>query len=339
MSLATFDPPGTRCYFDGDAPYFPIGQGRDLPLPLRWLNYFASARRLAALKRRLNIDLTISVLWRADLINVLSSIGERKFSLGVINILNNSTNALMQHFRGFVGRIYRRFDCVFAIGPGVAEELQTLYRLDPRKIKVFRNFIAANAVEPVWPAHEKVRFVFCGRFVHEKNIDGLLHLWADFARARPGRQLVLIGDGPLLDDMKSLAVEHGLSVDHDPGAMAADVLFVGTTQQPESFMAGARAFVLTSRHEGVPTVLILAAALGLPIMAADCHGGGVRHLLGLPPQALLPQCVSAGMVLPVPEPANPDSLVHWAERLLAVRRRCRTARTLANWCLDAGGAT
>jgi hypothetical protein len=77
---------------------------------------------------------------------------------------------------------------------------------------------------------------------------------------------------------------------------------------------------MTSRHEGVPTVAILAATLGLPILAADCHGGGMRLLFNIPPDAplhILPtdDGGSAGLLLPIPEPDQPATLDAWAQAM------------------------
>lgn len=318
ISIASFDPPGSKPYFQNNVPLYPLGDGSRLPLLLRAFTYLRAARRLAALKHRLGIDLAISVLWRADLINMLSRAGKKTVSLAVINILNNQTNAMMVKLRGPVGHIYRRFDRILSIAPEIATELQTLYRLDRRKIGIFKTFLACPQAPGIF-SDERPRFVFCARAVHEKNIDGLLHAYARFATRNPGRQLVIIGDGPLLDGMKALAIELGLSLSTDSNS-DAQVLFVGSSNTPEAFMRGARAFLLTSRHEGVPTVAILAAALGLPILAADCLGGGMRVLFNLTPEAPLSQPENedgpaAGLLLPIPEPSQPDTLDTWVHAM------------------------
>ena len=318
VSVVSFDVLNSDRYFKNSIPFYSLGYVKDLPLPLRWINYFIYAYKLRSIKKRLNIDLTISILWRADFINILSNTNDAKFSLGVINVANNPTNYLMQRFQLFVGWVYQRFDFIFAINPSLAEELCIFYRLVPHKVKIFRNFLTVKIPPPVLTKTKKVRFVFCGRFVQEKNIEGIIHIWANFVRVRAGRQLILIGDGVLLEDIKSLVNKHRLSIGNTYEDDVSDVIFVGAQQHPESFMVDARAFLLTSRHEGVPTVLLLASALGLPILAADSHGGGVRHLLGLSPQAPVPSCVAAGMVLPIPESFCKSSVEIWVRTLLDI---------------------
>jgi glycosyltransferase involved in cell wall biosynthesis len=325
ISIASFDPLGSKPYFQNNVPLYPLGEGSRLPLLLRPVTYLKAARRLAALKRHLEIDLAISILWRADLINMLSRAGEKTISLAVINILNNQTNTMMVKLRRPVGYVYRRFDRILSIAPEIATELQTLYRLDHSKVGLFKNFLACPKTSGIF-FDDRPRFVFCARAVHEKNVDGLLHAYAQFTTRNPGRQLVIIGDGPLLDEMKALArsLDLSLSIDSDSDAQ---VLFVGSSTMPESFMRGARAFLLTSRHEGVPTIAILAATLGLPILAADCLGGGMRVLFNLTPEAPLSQIANeegpdAGLLLPIPEPSRPDTIATWVQAMEVVDQDC-----------------
>lgn len=314
VSVASFDPPGAVPFFAGEFPFHPLGAGGSRTGWLRWLDYLDAANKLKALKKQLGCDLTISVLWRADLINALSQDDDRILSLAVINLVNNPTNLTMVRLRWLVGFVYRRFDRVLAIAPGIADEYLSLFSLAPCRLGVFKTFLAPVIPSSVY-CGEPSRFVFCARAVHEKNLDGLLTVFAAYADRYPDRQLVVVGDGPLLPEMKALAIRLGLSIssnayDH------AQVMFVGSTNKPEDFMAGAVAFLLTSHHEGVPTVAIQAASLGLPLLAADCVGGGMRFLFGITDNTTLssagkPCALDAGMLLPIPEPSRPDSIKAW----------------------------
>ncbi len=60
----------------------------------------------------------------------------------------------------------------------------------------------------------------------------------------------------------------------------ADVVdFPGIISNPYSAMRGASLFVLSSRREGLPTVLIEALACGCPVVSTDCHSGPDEILL------------------------------------------------------------
>lgn len=318
VSIASFDPPNTKSFFEGGFSFHGLGAGSSGSRWLRLFDYLVAAAKLKALKRQLNCDLTISVLWRADLINALSQGSDKILSLAVINLVSNPTNATMVRLRWLVGLVYGRFDRVLAISSDVADEYRLLYRLAPCRLGVFKTFLP-----PVIPSavscRELPRFVFCARAVPEKNLDGLLAVFAAYTTRQPGRQLVVVGDGPLLPEMKSLAKRLGLTISNNINE-DAQVLFVGSTNKPEDFMVGAIAFLLTSRHEGVPTVAILAASLGLPLLAADCAGGGMRILFGLSDKGLVansgePGAPDAGLLLPIPEINRSDTIRAWVEAM------------------------
>lgn len=313
----SFDSPGSNRHFENHIPNFQLGPVPILPLCLRWISYTLLAIRLAHLKKKMRIDVSISVLWGADLISVLSFGKDKKISLSVINIRNNPTNRLMVMFRFLVAIIYRRFDRILAINKALSIEFQELFTLPEQCLGTFRNFVHIPNPTPVWNTDKIHRFVFCGRLVYEKNVDGLLCAWAEFLKKRRGVQLVIIGDGALAAEIMSHAVFLNLNTGTDPLDTQAEVLFLGTVKRPEDFMAGARAFVLSSRHEGVPTVLLLALSLGLPILSADCYSGGVRDLLAASDLNMrgLNTFVSAGVLLPIPERAKPETLQAWVRAL------------------------
>jgi len=108
-----------------------------------------------------------------------------------------------------------------------------------------------------------------GRMGSQKNFSLLIRAFAQLCRHREAR-LVLLGDG---DERRALeALTHVLNVQDS-------VEFVGFEENPYKYMARADVFVLSSRSEGLPTVLIEALACGCPIVSTD-SSEGVREILG-----------------------------------------------------------
>lgn len=107
------------------------------------------------------------------------------------------------------------------------------------------------------------RFVFVGRFVDKKNIDGMLEGYALYVRAAAGhaRRLLLVGDGPLKPAMEAQCAALGISemVDYT-GFLSAD--------RVSTHLANALALVLVSREEQWGLVINEALAVGLPILAS-----------------------------------------------------------------------
>lgn len=78
-------------------------------------------------------------------------------------------------------------------------------------------------------------------------------------------ELVLVGDGPLLPEVKELA--HNLGIAHR-------VNFLGKRLDVPQILSSAQIFVLVSKWEGLPISLLEAMRAGLPVVASDVGGVG-----------------------------------------------------------------
>lgn len=96
-----------------------------------------------------------------------------------------------------------------------------------------------------------------GGFNYQKNQAFLLKL---LKRLPINYKLVLIGQGQLFDEVKAESEELILS---------DRVIFTGSINNVPDYLSAMDAFVLPSRFEGQPFVLIEASANGLPIIASD----------------------------------------------------------------------
>lgn len=318
---ATFDAPAVQRHFDSSVSFHPLGAMPRLPLPLRPLTYMLTAWRLHKLKKRLNIDVTISNLWGADLISILSGGSDRKIALCHINVVGNPSNRLMIRLRPLVATIYRRFNRVIAVSETLAVELKALYRLPAVRIGHIDNFVdRPNAISKL-PVDGVQRFIWCGRLSPEKNVEGLLQAWAYFVEDQSEVQLVLLGDGLLRDDLITLAKSLGLRIGSVMEDTSLQVIFAGKVSDPASYMLGARVLLLSSYAEGLPMVVLEALSLGLPVLAADCPAGGVRAALQghgtYNPGRTDAEHTPAGALLPVPLRDMPETLLLWRETLIS----------------------
>jgi glycosyltransferase involved in cell wall biosynthesis len=319
--IATFDPIAQSRA--DSATIYSLGPILQLPLALRPLSYALAANRLRRLKKKLGVDLTISNLWGSDLISILSGGRDHKIALCHINVVGNPTNRMMVSFRPLVAAIYRKFDRVIAVSEPLARELKSLYHLTSRQITHIENFVEQQKAVSCLPSDGVRRFVWCGRLVTEKNVEGLLYVWRDFIRqGSKNTQLVVLGDGALRNALIALATDLGLRIGRTVEDSEAQVVFAGRVSDPAAYMLGATALVLSSRDEGLPMVLLEALSLGVPVLAADCESGGIRSAMigdGIcDPRRLSAEYTQAGALLPVPDGADPRSLRVWREALLEV---------------------
>lgn len=331
VAIASFDEADEQWHFEGGGKRFSLGSVGRMPLPLRWLEYAAQARKLARFKRLLQPDLTISNLWRADLISLLSGGTDRKIAIAHINVAGNPTNRLMVRMRPLVGAVYRRFAKVVAVSAPLAEELSELYKLRPDQCVAIDNFSEMPPATPALADDGISRAVWCGRLVPEKNLAGMIEVWSDLCGKLEKVQLVVIGDGPLRGELEAKAWDLGLRVGFSADDPVAQIVFAGMVARPADTMVCARVLLLSSLAEGMPMILLEALALGLPAIAADCPSGGVRSALSDSGA----EATGHGALLPIPGPgdhAAQELWLGWLERAmtddvaLAAWRRSALAR-------------
>lgn len=107
---------------------------------------------------------------------------------------------------------------------------------------------------------------FCSvaRMSYDKDIWTLLDAFDLFWKTHRSVKLVLVGGGDKRDVFEKYA----------DGLMSRkNIIFVGAQKNPYPYVAGAVAHILSSRGEGLPTVLIEAAALGVLNIASNCKYG------------------------------------------------------------------
>ena len=94
-----------------------------------------------------------------------------------------------------------------------------------------------------------------GRFQEQKNHTFLLDIFAQIAKMQENAKFVLVGDGPLREEMEQKAKQLGI---------AKQVIFTGVREDVANLMQMMDVFVFPSLFEGLGIVLVEAQAAGLP---------------------------------------------------------------------------
>lgn len=239
-------------------------------------NVLAQIREMRQIKKSHAIDVCISFLPGADIINVLSGVGEKEI-VSVRNIESLFVHSIFKKW--YVNVAYRKCDYIVACSETVRRDCIDYFKVPEQKITTIYN--AATQMQLTghtvteFQDFVKNHFVFInvGRLAPEKGQLHLLRAFAYFCKeakfARENRRpgLVLVGDGELSEPLRQMSVDLGIS-DH--------VLFCGRQANPADYMGASDAFVLSSNMEGMPNVLVEALQNGLPCIATEC---GAREIL------------------------------------------------------------
>jgi len=166
----------------------------------------------------------------------------------------------------------REVDLVIAPSPGLKTVLQQIGVESP--IQVIPNGVDLEPyhrqLDP-FPrsrfgvSQEDVLLIFVGRLGPEKNLTFLLRSFAGAQSAYPNTSLLLVGDGPEMDNLKHLAARVGLSDRiHFAGLVDYELI--------PRYLATADAFVTASVTEVHPLSVIEAMASGLPVLGIESPG-------------------------------------------------------------------
>jgi glycosyltransferase involved in cell wall biosynthesis len=106
--------------------------------------------------------------------------------------------------------------------------------------------------------------VAAGRLTPQKGFDRLLRAWAEVAPAHPDWELRIFGDGSSAKKLRKQIAELGIG---------DSAKLMGFTPRLHEEFASASLYVMSSRREGFPMVLLEAMAVGLPVVSFDCPTG------------------------------------------------------------------
>ncbi|HFJ9471299.1 glycosyltransferase [Bacillus paranthracis] len=194
-----------------------------------------------------------------------------------INNANNKKNSLFIPY--LIRKLYPSAHKILAVSNGVAEDLEKYLKKKDHISVVYNpvvcSWIYEKAQEPVedWILEiDKKLLLAVGRLTDAKDYPTMLMAFKkSLENTSASSHLLIVGEGELREEVESCIKELGL---HN------NVSLVGFRSNPYKYMKQADAFILTSKWEGLPTVLIEAMSLGCPIISTDCKSGPNEILEG-----------------------------------------------------------
>lgn len=152
----------------------------------------------------------------------------------------------------------------------VFDQMPKFLKLWPKKLHVIYNPVNTDFIttrinkdfrQNLARVDQKL-FVGAGRLVSQKGFDLLIDALRDW-KHRDNWRLVILGEGADYQELKQMIKDSDLH----------QITLVGFESVPWNYFSAADAFLLPSRHEGLPNVALEALALGTPVIALESAGG------------------------------------------------------------------
>ena len=156
---------------------------------------------------------------------------------------------------------------IITVSTGIQHDVIHNVRIKPKSIITIYNpldfdNIKKLAQEPN-PFENENYIIHVGRLTKSKRHDVLLKA---YAKANIKEKLLLLGEGPLKENIRKQASDLGIE---------EKVIFAGFHQNPYPIIKNANLYVASSDYEGFLIALVEALVLGIPVISTNCpHGPG-----------------------------------------------------------------
>lgn len=164
--------------------------------------------------------------------------------------------------------LYPRFDTVICQSKYMLDDLSNNFGLPRNVAVVINNPVDLQVIEKLSRTKTqllpqgKFSLLSVGNLKYLKGFDQLLKALAQIEN--DDVHLTILGEGREDNRLKQLAIELGLT---------EQVTFAGFVKNPYPYMAQADLFVLGSRSDSFPNVVLESMACGTPVVAFECPGG------------------------------------------------------------------
>ena len=197
----------------------------------------------------------------------------------IVPAIRNVLHARRRSHKRSYRHLFARASHFVCVSQGVADSLVEQVGVPADKVSVIHNPVVTPAlnVQMTRPANHPWMadggapvILSAGRLSAQKDYPTLVKAFARVAETRPCR-LIILGEGGRRRSLERLVSRLGLT---------KLVSLPGWMENPFAFMSRAALFVLSSRFEGLPGVLVQALACGCPCVSTDCPAGPAEVLQG-----------------------------------------------------------
>jgi len=230
------------------------------------------AWRLKQYVKDRGIKVVQSSLFRANFVNILSGI------LGAtqrIQVVNHSV--VSRFFKeglsgkinlSLIGYLYPKAETIITISKEMKSDFNRHFFVGENEKVIYNPYDveavlqgAKEEIEDFIFMEDKRYLIVVGRLIPLKRFEDTLQL---LSRLESESELIVLGDGEERENLKALA---------ETLSIASRVHFLGQVENPFKYIKRSDIFILSSRVEGFPSVLIEAMLCETVVISSDCLSG------------------------------------------------------------------
>lgn len=258
----------------------------ELPSEIKQINLNCKRTRNAVFKiikliRREKPDLIISTIGQLNLtLLLLKKFFPNKTKVIVrqtfIPSMKKSSNPFKRIMQKIILSNYSKADKVICQSEYMEEDFIKVSGIDSSKVVKIYNPVDLKNIR--LKSKEKIEYeinkeykniFYAGRLDEVKRIPLIIDAFRQYNDINPKSKLYLIGEGPEIDNLNMNIHKNNL---HEK------VVLLGFQSNPYKWLSHADLFIMASKHEGLPNVLIEALALEIPVLILK-HPGGTGDIM------------------------------------------------------------
>ncbi len=181
--------------------------------------------------------------------------------IDTIHSQNNPLSEISSHYQAYIDKVIT-----------VNSTIKKLFvdKFVPEKMTAVLNGVDVSRykVRSCDSRYDNKKLTFLGRISEEKNPLQFIKIAEKLSQKHPDWKYEVVGDGPMLKNMKAAAIKAGLK---------DKIVFLGFISEGSSKLIDSSCCVITSHTEGLPIVLLESLSMGVPVVSSNV--GGIHEIL------------------------------------------------------------